>query len=375
MGETPNLTYLISSLETGGAEVGMARLLDGISSETFNVTVVALYGGDQTVVPKIPGHVRVNDLDIEKKYRIDKLSPLVPILRDTDILIGSIYHAEIISRLSRAVIDIDTLLNWAHNTEFKTNFRRQVDKLTIGRCDGILADSEAVATMLIEMQGVDPDKIWTVPPAGLSIDEYARPSIPIKNLDESSIGGKPLENIPEDAVIIGTLGNLINSKNHDIIIELAERLSDQNVHMTIAGDGSRRRELINMISNRGLSNVSLLGYVDSVPEFLSTVDIYFQPSHYEGLCITVIEAMAAGKPVVASNVGEIPANVEHGEHGFITASHDIDGFEKYLCHLSDNPNLRTQMGKVAREKVQNKYSQDALVKNFQAAVNKVHFGK
>lgn len=373
MEESPDLTYLISSLDTGGAEVGMVRLLDGLSPDAFDITVIALYGGDQTVVSDIPNHVKIVDLGIENKYRLDKLLPIVSILRNTDILVGSIYHAEIISRFFGTTLGVDILLNWAHNTEFKTELRRHVDKLTIGQCDGILADSEAVSSMLVEKQGVDPDKVWTVPIAGLSIEEYTRSSMPLKDLNESVVGGKKLDEVSEDTVIIGTVGNLIRPKNHDVILDVAERFSDQDVHMAIAGDGPRRQELIKIISDRGLNNVSILGYVDSIPKFLSTVDIYFQPSHYEGLCITVIEAMAAGKPIVASDAGEIPANIEHGQHGFVTTSTDIDGFERYLRRLMSDPDLRTEMGKAAHERVRDKYSQTALVDKFQAVIEEVHF--
>ncbi|WP_153952566.1 glycosyltransferase family 4 protein [Halosegnis longus] len=372
MEETPNLTYFISGLETGGAEVGMARLLSGLSPEAFDITIVALYGGDKTILPSIPNHVKVIDLDIENKHRIDKLLPITSILRDTDILVGSIYHAEIISRLFGAIFGVDTVLNWSHNTEFKTELRRLVDKVTIGQCDGILADSKAVYSMLIEKQGLDRDRIWTVPIAGLSIEKYTCPSMPLKRLNESVVGGSKLNEVSENAIIIGTVGNLIRPKNHDAIIEVAERFSDKNVHLAIAGDGPRRQELTEIISDRSLTNVSLLGHVNSVPDFLSTVDIYFQPSHYEGLCITVIEAMAAGKPIVASNVGEITINVEHGEQGFVTTPDDIDGFEHHLQQLIDSADLRGQMGRSAHERVRNKYSNEALVDAFCDVINNTY---
>lgn len=372
MNEKPKLTYLISSLETGGAEVGMARLLDGLPPNAFEVTVVALYGGDQTVVSDIPSHIDVVDLNMENKLLLYKLSPLIPILRETDILVGSIYHAEILARLFKSIIEVDTLLTWAHNTEFQSPLRRWVDKLTIGRCDAVLADSKAVATMLIDQQGVNPDKIWKVPIAGISVDKYEQSSISLRALDDSIVGGEPLNDVNEDAIIIGIVGTLIEPKNHDAVLDIATRLTDQNIHVAIAGDGPRRQELIDIISDRGLTNVSLLGYVDSVPDFLSTVDIYIQPSHYEGLCITVVEAMAAGKPIVASDVGEIPTNVKHGTHGFVTSADNIDGFEQQLRQLINNPNLRHQMGEAARDRVRNRYSQKCLAEKFQTVVEKAY---
>jgi glycosyltransferase involved in cell wall biosynthesis len=373
MSEAPKLTYLISGLEIGGAEIGMARLLDGIPEDELDVTVVALDGGDQTVVPDLPNHVDIVDLRIENKLFVHKLLPLIPILRETDILLGSIYHAEIMVRLFDLVIPVDTLLTWAHNTEFKTMMRRWVDKLTIGRCDGVLADSEAVATMLVEEQGVDPENIWTVPIAGLSMDEYDRPSVLLQSLDYSVVGGESLEHIGEGTTVIGTVGTLSAAKNHDAILDVASRLTDRKVHFAIAGEGPRREELVDEAADRELANVSFLGRVDSVPEFLSAVDIYFQPSQYEGLCITVLEAMAARKPIVASTAGEIPRNVRNGREGYIAEPEEIDVFEDVIRRLLDDPELRSRFGDSARERVANRYSQGVLVKEFLDAIARTHF--
>ena len=373
MSEAPNLTYLISGLEIGGAEIGMARLLDGIPEDKLDVTVVALDGGEQTVVSDIPDHVDIVDLRIENKLYIHKLLPLVPILRETDILLGSIYHAEIVSRLFDLVIPVDTLLTWAHNTEFKTSIRRWVDKLTISRCDAILADSEAVATMLAERQGVDPEKVSTVPIAGLSMNEYDRQSVPLQSLDYSVIGGESLERVGEGTIVVGTVGTLSAAKNHDAILEVASRLTDRRLHFAVAGDGPRREELVDEVAQRGLTNVSLLGRVDSVPEFLSAVDIYFQPSHYEGLCITVLEAMAAGKPIVASTAGEIPRNVQDGREGFIADPENIEAYVEAIETLLDDPEQRSRISKSSRQQVEKRYSQENLVEQFWDVIEKTHF--
>jgi len=368
MSSPPKLIYLISGLEIGGAEIGMVRLLDGLPEDEFDVTVVALNGGERTVVPDIPDHVDIVDLQIDNKLHVHKLLPLVPILRETDILLGSIYHAEIVARLFDLVIPVDTLLTWAHNTEFKTPMRRWVDRLTIGRCDAVLADSEAVETMLVERQGVDPEKIWTVPIAGLSMDEYDRPSVPLQSIDHAVVGGEPLGYVDEGTIVVGTVGTLSPAKNHDAVLEVASRLADRDIHFAIAGDGKRRKELIEEVAERGLTNISFLGRVDSVPEFLSVVDIYFQPSHYEGLCITVLEAMAAGKPVVASTAGEIPRNVRDGKEGYIADPEDVDAFVDAIEELADDPALRSRIGDSGRERVADRYSREVLVKTFSAVV-------
>jgi len=164
------------------------------------------------------------------------------------------------------------------------------------------------------------------------------------------------------------VGTLSPAKNHDAVLEVASRLADRDIHFAIAGDGKRRKELIEEVAERGLTNISFLGRVDSVPEFLSVVDIYFQPSHYEGLCITVLEAMAAGKPVVASTAGEIPRNVRDGKEGYIADPEDVDAFVDAIEELADDPALRSRIGDSGRERVADRYSREVLVKTFSAVV-------
>jgi glycosyltransferase involved in cell wall biosynthesis len=120
------------------------------------------------------------------------------------------------------------------------------------------------------------------------------------------------------------------------------------------------------------SNVSFLGRVDSVPEFLSAVDIYFQPSHYEGLCITVLEAMAAGKPIVASTAGEIPQNVRHGADGFIADPTAVESFVDAIQNLANSPGLRSEFGNAAQERVADRYSQQILVEKFLRVIEETH---
>jgi glycosyltransferase involved in cell wall biosynthesis len=371
MSDPPSLTYLISGLEIGGAEVGMVRLLDGLPEDALDVTVVALDGGQRTVVPDLPDHVDVVDLGIRSKLSVHRLLPLVPLVRGTDVLVGSIYHAEIVARLVDLVVPAGTLLTWAHNTEFQSPVRRWIDRLTIGRCDAVLADSAAVATMLIDRQGVAPEKVFTVPIAGLSIEEYDRLAVPLRSLADSVVGGEPLHAVGAETVVVGTVGTLSPAKNHDAVLDVAARLSDRDVHFAVAGDGERRGELVDAIDRRALTNVSLLGEVDDVPAFLAAVDIYFQPSHYEGLCLTVLEAMAAGKPIVASTAGEIPRNVRDGREGFVADPTATGAFEAAIRRLIDDPTLRERLGAAARERVGDRYSQATLVDSFLEVVEQV----
>jgi glycosyltransferase involved in cell wall biosynthesis len=123
------------------------------------------------------------------------------------------------------------------------------------------------------------------------------------------------------------------------------------------------------VEQRGLTNVKLHGFVDDIPAFLENLDIYLQPSRWEGLCITVLEAMATGLPVVGSSVGGIRRNVEEGISGHLYEPNDIDGFVSGIETLSADPDRRSEFGERGRRMVSNRFTRDVLVTEFEKAIS------
>jgi len=120
---------------------------------------------------------------------------------------------------------------------------------------------------------------------------------------------------------------------------------------------------------RDLQNVTLHGLVEDIPSFLAECDIYFQPSRWEGLCITALEAMAAGLPVVGSNVGSIGRNVKASGSGFLYEPHDVDGFVTGIKTLVEDPELRQRFGEQSRETVGQNFTKKVLVDEFKRAIS------
>jgi len=137
----------------------------------------------------------------------------------------------------------------------------------------------------------------------------------------------------------------------------------------ITGDGELYETLQSEIDERDLQNVTLHGLVEDVPSFLAKCDIYFQPSRWEGLCITVLEAMAAGLPVVGSNVGGIGRNVKPDASGFLYEPDDVDGFVTGIKTLVEDPELRQRFGEQSRETVGQNFTKKVLVDEFKRAIS------
>lgn len=355
--ERPRLTYLISSLQVGGAERGMSRLLDGLA-EDYDVTVVGLRGGDRGIVGDLPPSVRVLDLVIDAPRDAVRLRHLWRELIATDVLVCSLYHAAVIGTVGGRIARVPTVVTWQHNEAFASDWRRAGFRLAAALSDRLLADSEAVASMLDRAYGFPDGQVTTVPIAGIDTERFA----PRDADDISARGGT------DGVTTVGILGRLLEQKNHEAVLAAAERLRDEPIRFEVAGEGPRGSELRELARKRGLDNVRFRGFVDDVPAFLNGLDIYVQPSHYEGLCITVVEAMACGLPVVGTAVGGLTETVVDGETGYLVAPGDIDGFVGRVRELHAAPLRRETMGRKARERVTERYSRAVLDREFRAVL-------
>jgi len=150
----------------------------------------------------------------------------------------------------------------------------------------------------------------------------------------------------------------------------------RNVNFLIVGDGKLKEKCKNYISHHALKNVKLVGRVpfSDIPAFYSVSDIVVFPSIWqEPFGRVAIEAMAAGKPVVASNVGGIPDIIEHGKTGYLVNPFDLETWKNSIIKLIENENLRESIGKEGK-KVARKYDANSVVKEitkiYEDALNK-----
>lgn len=349
MSDSVSLVYVINSLDVGGAEVGMCRILGGLNG--YDATVIALSGQSNALRPQIPADVDVLDLSLRDTPSVAAMRSFVRAVREADIIVGSLFHSVVLVRLVGLLNPSPTVATWQHNTEFETGLRRTIFRHTTGLSDIVLADSEPVAEMLVRDLGIDETVVRTVPIAGISLDEYT-----------------PVSHEETTEIRVGTVGRIATQKNYDSVLDVADRLRSSDISFYIAGDGEMRDDIERAIQQRSLTNVSVLGHIDDVPAFLATLDIYFQPSLWEGLCITVLEAMAARLPVVGSDVGGIGRNVEHGTSGYLYDPTDGDGFVNAIKRLAADPQRRAAFGDRGREIVSESFTRAVLVEEFERAI-------
>ena len=150
--------------------------------------------------------------------------------------------------------------------------------------------------------------------------------------------------VPEDCVLVLSIGEMIERKNHEVIIRALAKVENKNVYYAICGKGSLREHLEEIANELGVGDrVKFLGFRRDIPELCNTADISAFPSRIEGLGLAGIEAMAAGVPLVSSNVHGILDYVLDGKTGYAIDPEDVDGYAKAIASLAGNETLRKDM--------------------------------
>lgn len=199
----------------------------------------------------------------------------------------------------------------------------------------IVAVSEAVRQALIAA-GANPERVRVIP-GGVDLRAYESIAAPV----------------PE---VVGTVGRLSREKGMDVLVEAMGTLQGQ-ARLLVGGDGPQRAALEQQVSALGLGDaVALAGFVNDVPAFLSGIGVFAAPSRSEGLGLVILEAMAAGRPVVASRVGGIPEVVADGETGLLVPPEDAGALAAAIRRLLEDPVTARRMGEAGRQRVAERYS-------------------
>ena len=217
------------------------------------------------------------------------------------------------------------------------------------KVDGVVAISQRIVELLIEA-GVRDDAI---------------------RLIHSGVDPRPFEAAVKKSgprsggIVVGMVAVLEERKGHGLLLEAARRLKEQGCRISyrFAGEGSLRKPLEATVDGLGLNeDVRFLGFVADVPGFLAEVDVVVLPSLFEGLGVSVLEAMAAGRAVIASRVGGLPELVIDAATGFLVEPHDVAGLADAIAKLARDRSLLLSMGRRGRERLQKNFTMERMAR-------------
>jgi glycosyltransferase involved in cell wall biosynthesis len=258
------------------------------------------------------------------------------------------------TRLAGALMQVPIVIDhWHGFTRF--NRKRRFICRVLSHFTGLsVAVSHGVKDYLVKEIGLDPDKVRVVPNGvDIAAIDTARPGREVRR----ELG------LPQDVPVIGLVGRLDHwGKGHKELFTALASLKDRYpCHTLIVGGGRREEGVKQLAASLHLAGqVHFLGSRRDVPDLLQAMDIFVLPSYSEGLSLALLEAMAAGLPVIVSRVGGNPEVVTDGKTGLLIPPRDAEALAQALERLLGDPAGAKELGKNARRLVEADYSLERL---------------
>ena len=372
-----NILYVIGSLRVSGAEKALVTIVRGINKERFHPIVCCTGGGGELestirkcgIPVKIFGSGRFYDF-----VEIIKLSQFIK-RENVDIVHTQLFESDIIGRiaakLAKVPIIISTFQNiyqWKQSKKLKERIKTIVDRITSNYyTDQLIAVSHSVKNFHIEKCGIRADKIVTLP----NLVDFEKLKLrdgfdPVKKRQELSL--KP--GVP----IMINIGRLFPQKGQKYLIQAAAKVAStfKKVKFLIVGNGFLLSDLKREVESLQLSdNVKFLGKRDDIPELLSISDVFVLSSLWEGLSVALLEAMAMGKPIVATNVDGALDVIKHKKEGLLVPPKDSNALTKAIIYLLENKEKAKKMGTAAKKKVVEQFSTNVVVRKLEQLYEKL----
>lgn len=198
---------------------------------------------------------------------------------------------------------------------------------------------------------------FAVIPSGIDVDRFRRARVEGRRIPQGF-------NCSTDATIVGSIGWLTDIKGHRVLVEAVGYLKDEfpGLHAVIVGSGGQHHALLAQADSLGVRDrIHLVGHRDDIEQCLAGMDCFVFPSLNEGMGRALIEAMAAGLPVVASRVGGIPAIVRHEENGLLVEAGDGRALSEALRRILGDPQLADRLGRNASRTIGQEFGVKAMV--------------
>ncbi len=356
------MLHLITSLERGGAENHLLALLTHADRTAFEFEVAVLRGEGELVQIFRQAGFAVHLLQARNRLDPFALQRLSSVIRhgQFDILHSHLFRADIFAGLAISQLGerAPLLVSTRHNDDrfFLNPFVGLVHYAVSSRQDLIIAISDHIARFTVSRGVRDPSRVRRVyhgiePPVTESLEREGQQI-------RRELG------IAADAFVVGNVGRLAPQKGQRHLITAMPLLLEQvpNAHAVIAGAGDLERYLRDLTLEVGAADrVHVLGARRDIPALMHAMDVFAMPSIWEGFGLVLLEAMAAGRPIVASRVATIPEVVLDGETGLLVPAGEPLALAEALVQLAHDPERARALGEAGRERLRQHFSIEKMV--------------
>jgi glycosyltransferase involved in cell wall biosynthesis len=359
--------FLHTSVAVGGAESLLVDLIRRLDRSRFAPELCCLkslgpYG--ETLAREIPAFHNL----IRHKYDIRVILRLARLMREREVdaivSVGAgdkMFWGRIAARLAK----VPVVLCAIHSTGWPDAIGR-LNRMLTRWTDVFIALAEPHRRYLIDEVGLPDEKVRIIP-NGIDVDRFhVRP--PNENLRRQL-------RLPIGSPVAGIVARLRCEKNIELFLDVAGQVRNESpdARFLIVGDGPDRAALEERSRRLGLFDcVQFLGNRWDIPELLSLMDVFLLTSHNEASPVSIREAFALSKPVVATRVGSVGEVVTDGQNGYLVAAGDANGMSRRVLELFRDPGLARALGRAGREYIERNGSLETMVGGYEDLIEEIY---
>jgi len=335
---------VVGNAIVGGVERHVQLLVEGLTAQGFGIRALCPFESPFTNALRASG-CPVQIAMIEQSLEWRSLLTAAEIIRrqQIDLVHTHLFNATLLGSVAGALAGVPVVATIHGNTLL-------AEEVAVARLTGahLVTVCTAAYGMVLSL-GMPEDQVSLIPNA---VD--SRRFRPERD-------GRPFRQrigVPEGAPLVGMVARLSREKGPDLFVQAASAVAAArpDVHLVLVGDGPMRAELERQIEGLNLAErFHLAGTAADTSEVYPALDVVCLSSRMEGIPLTLLEAMASGRPVVATNVGGIPELVEMGETGWLVAQGDMRALSEKIVWLLDNPERAVAMGRAGRRRVEESF--------------------
>ena len=352
------MLHLITRLPVGGAERLLVDIARNLPRDRYQSMVCCIQDRGPLADELEAAGLRIIELRRMRTKRFDwgAVGELTALLRKERIALvhAHLYHANLYGRLAALRARVPAIAT-VHNTYTRTKWhRRLLNRWLAAAGARVIAVSDDIRRDVARYDGV-PEKRITMLQNGIDVSRAT--SALSREEARRRLG------LADDRFVLGCLARLEEQKGHRYLLEALSKTA-ANVHVLIAGEGRLRGALEAQAKRLGVAGrVSFLGTRRDVADILAALDAYVMPSLWEGLSLSLLEAMAARLPVIATDVGGVSQVAADGAWCLRVPPADAPALAAAIERLAaESPERRAGLGEQARRRVEDAFSLEAMLR-------------
>lgn len=368
-GQRIAVAFVIHSMRVGGAERSIARLINALDHTRFRPIVVCMTKTGPAAQWIQSAEVPVIEIGKQSPFDRMALNKLTSVLADyaVDIVHSHNWGTLVETAVSRRWAGVaghvhaerGSVLGATEMRGFRMWLRGVVAGRAMRRCDAVVTNAHAVARRINQRCGYPEARVKVIS-NGVECSTI--------ELTPEEIGRRRQQlGINGEATVLGSVGRLVPVKGFDLAISALQRLvaSGGNFHLLLVGSGPEQESLKRLSESLGIGDrLHLVGQQEDVQGWLALMDIYLNTSHSEGMSQSLVEALAAGRPAVATDVGDAAVVLgTDGIHGRLVPIGDVSAIVSAVTAISQ-AHTRAEMGKRAASRHAMLFSAQAMAARY-----------